>query len=355
MKDTILIIKPDTENQDYLEPLWLALSKKHFEISKLSISRNKYLPSLDSKFIILRILFTAYLPIAALLFYKLAKKNKPKIIITTTITEMLLSSILQPILKHRTFYLALPEKVDTTLGRKKLFDLCKACEIVTFSSQAKTKLDQSGFKNKKSIILPSIEPKSFEHQDTIFNSLAKVDHPKRKFFTLGTIIDINSESHLESLLGACKEIMELIPNLQLIIVGDGPEKKNFQWMAKQLGIESVAWFVGQSDKPSKWLENLDLYVVTRSRLSLKDQHFVLEIMQRGLPVVADICSDLDDLIHDGKTGQLVNFRQAKDIAEAIIKLEQDPRNLEKMREASKERVGKLFSVDKQLDQFAKLL
>lgn len=354
MKDTILIIKPDTENHDCLEPLWQSLSKKHFDIVRHNTANN-YRPSLDSKSAFMRLLFIPYLPVAVISFFNLAKNNKPKIIITTTTTEVLLSNMIKPFLKHRTFYLALPEKIDKTIKSKKIFDLCKDCEIITFSSHAKTKLDQIGFKNRKSIMLPGLEPKSFERQDTIFNSLARADHPKRKFFTLGTIIDIDSESHLESLLKASKEIMELIPNLQLIIVGDGPEKKNFQWMAKQLGIESVAWFVGQSDKPSKWLENLDLYVVTRSRLSLKDQHFVLEIMQRGLPVVADICSGLDDLVHDGKTGQLVNFRQAKDIAEAIIKLEQDPKNLEKMREASKERVSKLFSIDKQLDQFAKLL
>ena len=78
-------------------------------------------------------------------------------------------------------------------------------------------------------------------------------------------------------------------------------------------------------------------------------------MDRKLPVLADINSGLDDIVFEGKTGRLINFKNASDLAEVIIDLEQDATKRQRMGVMAAERVDKLFSRSMQLDQFAKVL
>jgi glycosyltransferase involved in cell wall biosynthesis len=353
-KEKIILINSQRAQTKSLDQFWVLLAKKHFLIESID-SKNEHRLAPDAKNFFFRSLCYLVLPLRIFKAFLATQRSHALIIVTNNSSDCFAYSLLSKLQKFRHLHLLLPEDEVDFIACKGIKQFCRKTDLIIFNSRAKNFLDQHTFKNKKFLLLPGIEPKNHQRQETIFNSLAKADRPQRKFFTLGTIVDLNTDSHLESLLKAVKEIAQLIPNLQLIIVGDGPEKKNLQWMAKQLGVESIAWFVGSTDQPSKWLENLDLYIVTKPHLPLRDQTFILEIMQRGLPVIADLCSGLDDIIFEDKTGKLVNFSNANDIAEAVISLEQDKKQLDKMRENSRERVEKLFSIDKQLDQFAKLL
>lgn len=281
--------------------------------------------------------------------------QKPESVVTTGLSDTLLMAVLSRIIKFKHYWLLLPElqKPAYKFGYSK--KIIKNAFIFVYSSLAKNRLEQLGFKNKTSIILPGFAGDTARRQENIFQSLAQKDNPKRKFFTIGTFTDLTAESHLETLLKAAKEIREVVPNLQIIIVGDGPEKKNLLWMAKTLGIESTVWFVGSTDKAFKWLENLDLYIYTKSNIALKEQLFALEIMARKIPLIADIGAGLDDLIFDGKTGHLVIFKNICDLAQTIINLEQDVKTREQMGEEGRKRAQELFSPQKALDQFIKVL
>lgn len=281
--------------------------------------------------------------------------RKPNSVITTGISDTLLMGALSRFVKFKHYWLLLPELQSQAYKFKFSKKLIKNTVIFAYSSLTKNRLEQLGFKNRTTILLPSFAGESAKHQENIFNSLAHKENPRRKFFTIGTFTELTAESHLENLLKAAKEIREVVPNLQIIIVGDGPEKKNLLWLAKTLGIESTVWFVGATEKTFKWLENLDLYIYTRANTSLKEQLFALEVMSRKLPMIADIGAGLDDLIFDGKTGHLVIFKNIADLAQTIINIEQDPKLREQMGEAGKKRVQTLFNPQLALDQFVKVL
>lgn len=281
--------------------------------------------------------------------------RKPQSVVTTGLSDTLLMGALSRLMKFKHYWLLLPELQTRAYKFKFSKKLLKDTQICVYSSLAKNHLEQLGFKNKIAILLPGFANHTSKHQENIFNSLAHKDCPQRKFFTIGTFAELTAESHLETLLKAAKEIRDVVPNLQVIIVGDGPEKKNLLWLAKKLGIESTVWFVGATEKTFKWLENLDLYIYTKPSISLKEQLFALEIMSRKLPLIADLGIGLDDLIFEGKTGHLVIFKNTSDLAQTIIDLEQNHKLREQMGEEAKKRVQELFNPQKTLDQFAKLL
>lgn len=283
------------------------------------------------------------------------KKEKIETVITTGYSDTLLVSILNKLIKFKHIWLLLPEMEELVFSAKPCKKLGKKISILTFSSLAKDRISQQINSSSISILPPLYIQGANKHQDNIFSTLAKQEHPKRKFFTVGTFTELTRRSNLEALLKAAKEVREVVPNLQVIIVGDGPEKKNLLWLAKTLGIETTVWFVGPTEQTFKWLENLDIYIHTKIDRSLKDQVFALEVMDRKLPIIADIGAGLDDLVFEKKTGNLVIFKNTSELAEAIINLEQDQKIKEQMGEESKRRVAKLFSPEKVLDQFAKVL
>lgn len=280
---------------------------------------------------------------------------KPRAIITTGLSDSLLIALLGRLMNFKHYWLLLPELQSSVFKFKLLRRIIRKTIIFVYSSLAQSRLEQLAFKNKVVILLPSYVGAVAKHQENIFSTLAHKEYPQRKFFTIGTFTDLTTESHLENLLKAAKDVREVVPNLQIIIVGDGPEKKNLLWLAKTLGIESTVWFVGSTEKTFKWLENLDLYIHTKPRISLKEQLFALDIMCRKIPMIADVGVGLDDLIFDGKTGRLVLFKNISELAQTIISLEQDIKLRAQLGEEGKKRVADLFCPQKALDQFSKVL
>lgn len=368
INDHLFITDSSEASTEALLPFWLNLKNNNFKFdycgsnfelkdffrahkqSVIDFSWPKYPNSFATQ-----LFFWLMFPVwFSKLLFKLHDR-KPSCIITTGLCDSLLIGSLNRVIDFKHYWLMLPEVQDKAYKFKLSRKIIKNTYIFAYSSLAKNRLEQLGFKNRTSVFLPSFAGDTAKHQENIFSSLAQKENPRRKFFTVATFTDLTPESHLETLLKAAKEIREVVPNLQIIIVGDGPEKKNLLWIAKTLGIESTVWFVGSTEKTFKWLENLDLYIYTKSKVSLKEQVFALEIMSRKIPIIADIGAGLDDLIFDGKTGQLVIFKNINDLAQTIINLEQDSKLREQMGEESKKRVQELFNPQKTLDQFVKVL
>lgn len=64
----------------------------------------------------------------------------------------------------------------------------------------------------------------------------------------------------------------------------------------------------------------------------------LEAMASGLPVVAAMAGALPELVSDGVNGLLFTYRDAKSLAEKIIRLVNDPQLASKMGRMSLQRV-----------------
>jgi glycosyltransferase involved in cell wall biosynthesis len=81
---------------------------------------------------------------------------------------------------------------------------------------------------------------------------------------------------------------------------------------------------------------------------------VLEVMACGKPVVATAVDGTPEAVVDGETGLLVPPRDPKALAEAIIKLLGDEKNIKTMGMKGRERVEQTFSLETQIDRFVEL-
>jgi glycosyltransferase involved in cell wall biosynthesis len=123
------------------------------------------------------------------------------------------------------------------------------------------------------------------------------------------------------LLRAAKTLVERWPDLQVLIIGDGPERANIERLIAELELERNVRITGLRRDVPDVLAALDIAVCCSdfegSPLS------VLEYMAAGLPVVATEVGGLADLIESGINGLLVPPGDPAALATALAQLLSD--------------------------------
>lgn len=234
----------------------------------------------------------------------------------------------------------------------------KWATIICFTEKTRSALTDIGCRSDSiKLIGPGIKLKNHQRQETIFNTLAQVDYKKlgRKFFTVGTMAALNKRQNIEILLRAIKKSLSVVSNLQLTIVGDGPERKRLMWLAKKIEVDNITWFVGEQGHSRKWLDNFDIFVVTVDTPRLKDIKLVLRAMAAGLPVIGPKNAGLDNVITENKTGFLFETQDNEALARHIIALEQKNHLRAQLGKNAREIVDKKFNLDKMAAEFEKLI
>lgn len=228
---------------------------------------------------------------------------------------------------------------------------------IVFSNYQK---EQIALKNKnkakKIAVLPYATSLS-RLQDNIFNQLAgaKQTSMEKKFFSLGTILDLNKEQPAEHLFQAIKGSLEVIPNIQLIIIGDGKERKKLSWLAKKMDINHLVWFVGEQKILKKWLANLDIYLIIAKHLSLLDLYAAHQAMAASLPIIAAQTPDFEEIFTHDSNALLTPSNDKEALTQAIIKLKQNNKLRKKLGEAGKNLLTEKYTLENMFKEFKKIL
>lgn len=221
-------------------------------------------------------------------------------------------------------------------------------KIIVPTGVAKDRLKKSGINENSIYVIPvGIIEKNYGHQENIFSKIAAAETrwPQRKYFTIGTAVDLDQKHNIETLFNATKKISDVISYPQIIILGEGKEKKNLSLLAKRMGIENCIWFVGEHKKLKKWLESFDVFVVTAHTLKLKDLNIISHALASGLPLIASNDSGVEDMVLNNENGIIIESENSEDLAQAIIKLQQRKDWRKLLGEKSK-KVSERFKNDK---------
>lgn len=124
------------------------------------------------------------------------------------------------------------------------------------------------------------------------------------------------EKSIDRIISSLPHVIERFDNVRLVIVGDGPARKELEQLAAQLGITSHIIFVGEipNDQVSMYYQMADMYV-NASETETQGLTF-LESLVNGLPIIAKKNEYLSQLINKKELGLLVENTQ--DLSDAII-------------------------------------
>ncbi len=121
----------------------------------------------------------------------------------------------------------------------------------------------------------------------------------------------------------------------LLICGDGPERKNLDTLARDLGLTTRIYFAGQRNRGDTLalMAGCDIFILNSTYEGLS--HVVLEAMSLGLPVIATSAGGTPELVKNGETGVLIKNGDPETLKSAILQLIASPERLQAMREKTK--------------------
>lgn len=126
------------------------------------------------------------------------------------------------------------------------------------------------------------------------------------------------------LLDAFRDVLRLVPDAMLLVVGDGPERAPLEERARRLGIDGQVRFTGFRQDVAAHLRLLRVAVVP----SVFAEPFglaALEPLAAGVPVVASRIGGLPDVVRDDAAGLLVAPGDATSLAHALVRVLVDDR------------------------------
>ncbi|MGA3131811.1 MAG: N-acetyl-alpha-D-glucosaminyl L-malate synthase BshA [Terracidiphilus sp.] len=138
---------------------------------------------------------------------------------------------------------------------------------------------------------------------------------------------------------------------QLVLVGDGPDRSQAEWLAHDLGIHSRVHFLGKQDRVSELLALADLFVMPSEMESFGLA--ALEAMACKVPTIATSVGGVPELIDDGVTGLLFPVGDVEGMAAGALSLLNDPARLKAMREDARKTAQKRFCANLVVPQYVK--
>lgn len=216
-----------------------------------------------------------------------------------------------------------------------LQDFMRRCQhiIIPSESMRDTLVNQYGLKNNYTVIPTGIDIEAYKTA-----SGEKIRHKRRweKETVMISVGRLASEKNWPLLLHATAIILKKHPHFRFVLIGDGPERKNLEALAKELGIRKNVTFTGSlpfSETPS-YMKAANLFGF--ASVTETQGLATLEAMAAGLPVVAVDASGTRDILKHGQQGYLVE-NDAEALATGVIKLLANPERMQRFAEAAYKR------------------
>jgi len=128
---------------------------------------------------------------------------------------------------------------------------------------------------------------------------------------------------VKTLIEAMPKIIREVPEVKLVIAGEGPEKRRLQRLTEELDIAGHVVFLGlvPYERIPSLIKSSTVVVVP----SLIEGHStsVIEAMAAAKPIIATKVGGITEVVRDGETGILVDPENPDQIANAVIKVLKD--------------------------------
>ncbi len=241
---------------------------------------------------------------------------------------------LHTIYEDYTHYVVKVEGLDPiakAAARKISANFCNvAAKVVVPSHKVRELLSDYGVCRDISVIPTGIKLDKFykEYSKQYLTSLRAQLGIQPEDKVLANIGRISEEKNLDEIITAMAEYLPTRPNVKLLLVGNGPERKNLQAMASSLGIESQVVFAGERpwDEIAAYYKLGDVFV---SASQSETQGLTYnEALAAGLPVIARADGCLDGVLETGVNGY--TFTNKQELLAALDKVLQDDNHRSKL-------------------------
>lgn len=162
-----------------------------------------------------------------------------------------------------------------------------------------------------------------------------------------------SSKNIDKIVETFFEVSKILPNIRLVIVGDGEKRKELETKASQLGISDRISFVGLIEQKDvfKYHSVADIFISMNEISSLSNA--VFEAMSCGKCVIALDRGGTRELIKDGENGIVI--KSYEELKDAIIRLLSDSDMISRLGFEAKKTVDAFPSWDERVQREVELI
>lgn len=158
-------------------------------------------------------------------------------------------------------------------------------------------------------------------------------------------------------LKAMGDLIKKYENIQLRVIGDGPERRNIIKLIDQYKLNNHVQLLGFKSHVEVLQELQTAHILVQPSITAQNGDseggapvILLEAQAMGIPVVATRHADIPNVVLDGKTGLLVPERDASALAGALEILIKDPDRINFMSRQGREHIKQHHDIHKIMDR-----
>ena len=180
------------------------------------------------------------------------------------------------------------------------------------------------------------KPVSSDEMDALFRQTGFMNHG----YTLVMVTRLSKEKNVIEILNFLPGLLQALPEVQLLIVGDGPDRKRLESFCSRNHLSRHVHFTGRipPEDVYRYYDMGDLFV-SASTFELHSMSY-LEAMACGLPLVCREDASLLGVLEDGNNGFI--YRNEQEFITGVSEILKDRRLREQMGRQSRHR-AEMFS------------
>lgn len=228
----------------------------------------------------------------------------------------------------------------------KALDRC-ADRVLCLSVAAKTLMRQNGLAHAPIDVIPNgIDIEAFRPAQPATRAAVRrelglsPDAP-----VILTVAVLRPAKGIDRLVTALAAVRQHHPDVELLVVGDGPQLAALQRQAAEEGVADCVRFTGFRSDIAAIMGAADVFVLPT--LDDAQPTVVMEAMACGVPVIASAVGGIPEMMQDDDAGILVPPNDVVALAEALGALLADPARRQRMSAAARRTAVLRFSLERQ--------
>lgn len=171
--------------------------------------------------------------------------------------------------------------------------------------------------------------------------------------TVGRMMTVKNQPLLaRAFVRLLRERPDLRPRARLVMVGDGPLKAEVERVLGEAGLRELAWLPGARSDVAEQLRSFDVFALPSQAEGTSCT--LQEAMSSARAVVATAVGGTPDLITPETDGLLVPSDDEAALAQALLRLHDDPSLAQRLGLAARRRAVAHFSLDSMVASYAAL-
>jgi len=216
---------------------------------------------------------------------------------------------------------------------------------------ARSLRDKDGFVRRPVEVIPNgIDLARYTRVDRATARATVGLDPARRY--VATVARFHPVKDHHTLLRGFAQVAAARADVDLLLVGDGPLRRELEQLSADIGIAGRVRFMGVRDDVEQILRASDIFALTS--ISEAASITLLEAMGSELPVVVTAVGGNPEIVRDGTDGILVPRRSSSGFARAVLKLLADVPLAAAMGHAGTERVRSRYRLEDTIGRYYEL-